>query len=457
MQKRQKRRQPRVAYAASVRLHPRDRRGSIEGRTVNLSRTGVLVESGQAWEVGTELTCEIPLPGGRRRLRGRVTRQEARSPAAVGLGVQFTGLDRPDEDLLSEVVGNAPREKGSRLVQVRFEGMGDPLRSRATLTEGGVRLSTTLPFLRLRSAVDITFVSGGSKVASRGQLRNVELDRPDEDGVPRLAIDVRLAPDEETDAAAKETPVVALPAALSSLSEIDTSALLSSEPSESFARPVPRIWRARPGMAAGLGVFFLGLGVAALIVWQTPPPKPVPLPVHARASTPLFATTTVAAQKTVVALEPPRPLTPKSAGPPVLVAPAPLPAGTPGPTVDVDGIETTVRVGFQGSTSGMSHHSLTVPRGISVNLPDAHLELPLGRHEIGHDGLRYVWLRERPEGGVQIRFVFSTPPPDQRLLDVSANQVSVRLRAHPPAEPAAVAEPTAPPVEADVDLQPTAL
>jgi hypothetical protein len=58
---------------------------------------------------------------------------------------------------------------------------------------------------------------------------------------------------------------------------------------------------------------------------------------------------------------------------------------------------------------------------------------------------------------VQIRFVFSAPPPDQRLLDVSAHQVSVRLRAHSTAEPAAVPEPTAPPVEADVDLQPTAL
>src|SRR3954471_3863804 len=164
MLKTHRRRQQRVAYAASVRVHPSGRPHPFDGRTINLSRSGVLIESLQPCAIGTELICEIPLPGGRRRLRGRVTRLQSLSPAAVGLGIEFTGLEGSDEDLLSEVVGED--DGRSRVVQVRFEGMREPMRSRARLTDDGIRLSTALPFLRLRSPVEVTFLSGRTRVQS---------------------------------------------------------------------------------------------------------------------------------------------------------------------------------------------------------------------------------------------------------------------------------------------------
>ena len=101
MHRTHQRRQQRVAYAASVRLHTTGRPHPFEGRSINLSRSGVLVESLQPCAVGTEVICEIPLPGGRRQLRGRVARMQALSPAAVGLAIAFTELDVPDQELLS--------------------------------------------------------------------------------------------------------------------------------------------------------------------------------------------------------------------------------------------------------------------------------------------------------------------------------------------------------------------
>src|SRR5688572_29037909 len=191
MHRTQQRRQQRVAYAASVRLHTSGRPHPFEARSINLSRSGVLVESLQPCAVGTEVICEIPLPGGRRRLRGRVARLQSLSPAAVGLAIAFTELNAPDQELLSEAVGQD--DGRSRVVQVRFEGMKEPMRSRAQLTEDGLRLTTGLPFLRLRSPVEVTFLSGPSKVQSRGLVRQVELDQFAADGTPRLAISVAFS------------------------------------------------------------------------------------------------------------------------------------------------------------------------------------------------------------------------------------------------------------------------
>ena len=115
---------------------------------------------------------------------------------------------------------------------------------------------------------------------------------------------------------------------------------------------------------------------------------------------------------------------------PALVVPAPLPPGTPGPTIESDGAETTALVPLTGSTQGMIHRSLARRRGVSVNLPLAQSELPLGLHTIDRDGLRYVWIRERAEGGIQIRFVFTNPPPDERLLELEDDAVKIRVRLH---------------------------
>jgi hypothetical protein len=90
----------------------------------------------------------------------------------------------------------------------------------------------------------------------------------------------------------------------------------------------------------------------------------------------------------------------------------------------------------------MVHYSLARHKGVAVNLPRAESELTTGLHTIGRDGLRYVWIRERPEGGIQVRFIFTNPAPDERLLEVEDDNVKVRVRLHSAVAGAPAAEPT---------------
>jgi hypothetical protein len=437
MHRTQQRRQQRVAYAASVRLHTSGRPHPFEGRTINLSRSGVLVESLQPCAVGTEVICEIPLPGGRRQLRGRVARLQALSPAAVGLAIAFTELDAPDQELLSEAVGQD--DGRSRIVQVRFEGMKEPMRSRAQLTPDGLRLSTALPFLRLRSPVEVTFLSGPSKVQSRGMVRQVELDQFANDGTPRLAVSVAFAAEPEVQPG---TPVAVSPPA-ESVPTAPALPVMAAKPVQHDPRP-PQSPPAAPVVtesgspllrvvAVAAVVALIGLGAVTYLRTTpsvadrvAPPPPIVIVPPEPAAPAPA----PVAPAAPMVAAESqPMPVVTKPAPPP-LVMPPPLPPDTPGPTIESDGTETTAVVPISGSTKGMMHRSLARRRGVSVNLPLAQSDLPMGLHAVGRDGLRYVWIRERAEGGIQVRFIFSNPPPDERLLELEDNAVKVRIRMH---------------------------
>jgi hypothetical protein len=78
----------------------------------------------------------------------------------------------------------------------------------------------------------------------------------------------------------------------------------------------------------------------------------------------------------------------------------------------------------------MTHRSLFHPRGLSVNLPQAQTVLSPGVHRIERDGLRFVWIRDRGEAGLQIRFIFTSPPPDERLLELEEDAVRIRVRRH---------------------------
>jgi hypothetical protein len=435
MHRNHQRRQQRVAYAASVRVHTSGRPHPFDARSINLSRSGVLVESLQPCPVGTEVICEIPLPGGRRQLRGRVARLQRLSPAAVGLAIAFTELEGPDEELLSEAVGQD--DGRTRIVQVRFEGMAEPMRSRARLTDGGLRLSTALPFLRLRSPVEVTFVSGDSKVQSRGLIHQVELDQFAADGTPRLAVSVAFAAEPQVQSGAP-VAIAAAPESPPTAPDLPAMAAAPVHLPEPRPQPVAPPAAEPPGSPAfarillvAAAVALVGLGAVTYlrdrppVAEKTPavppplvtvPPEPAPAePARAPASSPVR----IVQESQPIAVPPP---------PPVLVIPPPLPAGTPGPTIESDGDETTALVPVTGSTRGMAHYSLAHRRGVAVNLPLAQSELPLGLHSVGRDGLRYVWIRDRPEGGIQVRFVFSNPPPDERLLELDDDAVKIRIR-----------------------------
>src|SRR6185295_16816662 len=95
---------PRVAYEQKIRLRGvrgDDGRGEIVGRTLNLSPSGIYVRAPHACDVGTEVICDLPLPGGARQIRGRVARTQSLTDA-TGIGIQFVDLTMGDSASLHQ-------------------------------------------------------------------------------------------------------------------------------------------------------------------------------------------------------------------------------------------------------------------------------------------------------------------------------------------------------------------
>jgi hypothetical protein len=188
------RQHPRVEYRAHVLLlgtgDPGLEPRPLLGRSLNLSASGLLVEADEPCPVGSELCCLIPLGGQTRTLRARVARLQPLDQDRVGIGIAFVDLAPSDRELLDGVV--AGYETPAELVSVRFDGVAQPLQSRAIITDDGVELRTALPFLRIDSAVEVAFGVGGGRLLRHGVLRDVRVERGGSGGAPYLAVSVAL-------------------------------------------------------------------------------------------------------------------------------------------------------------------------------------------------------------------------------------------------------------------------
>ncbi|HVU51111.1 MAG TPA: PilZ domain-containing protein [Polyangia bacterium] len=189
---------PRIPYDEAVCLARVDGKGRLFGRSVDLGPAGIYVTCAELCEIGTELLCTVLLPGGPRRLRGRVVRLVA-LPRAVGIAVKFVDLREADRLVIERLV--ASRRPEAQAVKLRVDGLDHELRAEATLDAGErtMRVSTSLPpFLRLDADVGVVIdgasPDGATGAANkRGVIRRIAVDpAPRADGVPRLALDVDL-------------------------------------------------------------------------------------------------------------------------------------------------------------------------------------------------------------------------------------------------------------------------
>lgn len=248
MQSLSQRAQPRVKYPADVRLIAPTLKREVAGKSLNVSASGIFVEARELVDVGTELWCDLPLPGGTRRLAGKVARLQPLpfSSDRVGLGIRFVDLDDMAKALITNLVHR--EGGGGHLAETSFEGMEGSLRSQAELTRDGARLSMALPFLRPGAEVKVAFLSGPSQVASRGVVRETVLEGRTPDGSPRLQVDVELvrqgAPaanffeDEEGDP--EEVTAVDTPRALQAAAQVAEAARASQPPSAATDPVTPR-------------------------------------------------------------------------------------------------------------------------------------------------------------------------------------------------------------------------
>ncbi|HTA20600.1 MAG TPA: PilZ domain-containing protein [Polyangia bacterium] len=180
---------PRIPYDESVCLTRVDGQGRLFGRSVDLGPAGIYVTCAELCEIGTELVCTVLLPGGPRRLRGRVVRLVA-LPRAVGIAVAFVNLKEADRLVIERLV--ASRQPEAQAVKLRVGGLDHDLRCEAVIDAGEhtMRVSTALPpFLRLDADVGVV-VDGAPDAGARGVISRIAVEP--RDGVPRLSLDVDL-------------------------------------------------------------------------------------------------------------------------------------------------------------------------------------------------------------------------------------------------------------------------
>jgi PilZ domain len=437
-----RRTEPRVDFRETVRvIWPGEVSGML-GQAVNLSPTGILIDTPTPTPcaVGSDILCDVALPRGPRLLRGRVAHRRAISEDKVGMGIEFIDLSERESAELRTVVEESD-EKPQR-VQVHFEGTNQVVRARALATEDGFKLVTSLPFLKAHTAVDIV-LSPDAEVSARGKVAGVTFDHGGPEGSPRLLIDVRLT---ETGLGDQVTPVVeAIPECIWDVQDqgvtaesreppahdgrivtsayrapslpvltredLDAITIVEDLDRTQFVPARPTTWRLttwrlltiRAGIAAGvLGLAFFALTAVRswirtsvppraplsidLPVIGTPPPAPAPLPAQPVLPSPTVATGAVA------------------------------PADDPTPeAAPATGDSSVFTVGLVGSLAGAHRYPLRAPDGVAFNLPHARPSTRFGTFQPSVPGLRSVWVRPLPGGGTNVRFFFHSSGPSPRV------------------------------------------
>src|SRR5262245_15901457 len=182
---------PRVPYDEAISITRFDGRGRLYARAIDLSATGLHVICAESCPLGTVVRCTLLLPGGPRTIRGRVVRETVMA-RGVGLAIAFSNVDAGTGAAINGLVESRAHQVVP--AKLRVAGVDKTLRCEGRVDEGTVRLTATLPFLRIDGGVDIVLGEHG-ELAERGVIKKIAVDPSTSDGVPRLAVDVALAHD----------------------------------------------------------------------------------------------------------------------------------------------------------------------------------------------------------------------------------------------------------------------
>ena len=448
-----RRTEPRVGFRREVRVMWPGQVSSVMARAVNLSPTGILVDAAtpEPCPVGSPVVCDVALPRGPLRLRGRVAHHRMLSPAKVGMGIAFTDLSPHMVAELRDVVDGS--DEKAQLVRLRFAGKNQLVCTRALPTAEGFQFTTALPFLRSDTEVEIS-LSPDADLTTKGWVSSVALGAAQEDGVPRLVIDIRagesaaprLAPDAavsgEVESPVASSEVGAVPTELSQADlledgDADGTPVRRDPDKTEIVRfsDLERPRRARAGRARTMALTASAVAVAAVAVVavRVRPPRAAVRSIAA----PVIVTVPAASPVAPVASG--APATPPIADPSVAVAPAgspivkpivkpmaaeteepaaePTAAGEPEAQDESTADTNEFAVGLVGSLKGAHKYALHTPDGVAFNLPNARATMKVGTYRPAIKGLRAVWVRDLPGGGTHLRFFYakSRPAPDVRL------------------------------------------
>jgi hypothetical protein len=179
---------PRIPYDEAICLARIDGEGRLYGRALDLSASGLSLVSTESCPIGTEIKCDVLLPHGPRSVTGKIVRVTA-APGGFELAVAFGEIKPAVAAMIVNLI--AERSKQALPAKLRIDGVDKPLRCEAQVDDEMVRLTATLPFLRLDGGVDVVLGEQGG-IAAAGTIRKISVDPSTADGVPRLALDVAL-------------------------------------------------------------------------------------------------------------------------------------------------------------------------------------------------------------------------------------------------------------------------
>ena len=441
---------------------------SVVARAVNLSSTGILVDAHtpEPCPVGSPIVCDVALPRGSLRLRGRVAHHRVLSPVKVGMGIAFTDLSPHMVAELRDVVDES--DEKAQLVKLRFAGKSQLVCTRALPTAEGFQFTSALPFLRSDTEVEIS-LSPDANLATKGWVSSVALAPAQEDGIPRLVIDIRagesaaprIAPDAsvsgEVESSGGSPEVGAVPErvwepwdlnAANDASQTDTpegaddvTTPVRNDPDKTEIvrfSDIQRPSRPRAARVRAIALTASAVAVAAVAVVvavRVNPLRFAPRPITA----PVIVTMPPAPAVAPVAPAAPEP--PHVADPPPAVVPTVAPIVAPivkpilaqaaeptepteaaeaadtAPSDEPTGKANEFAVGLTGSLRGAHKYALHSPDGVAFNLPKAQATMKVGTYRPAVRGLRAVWVRDLPGGGTHLRFFYakSRPAPEVRL------------------------------------------
>jgi hypothetical protein len=440
-----RRTEPRVGFRREVRVIWPGQLSSVVARAVNLSPTGILVDAStpEPCPVGFPIVCDVALPRGSLRLRGRVAHHRMLSPAKVGMGIAFTDLSPHMVAELRDVVDGS--DDKAQLVKLRFAGKNQLVCTRALPTAEGFQFTTALPFLRSDTEVEVS-LSPDANLTTKGWVSSVALGPAQEDGIPRLVIDIRagesatprLAPDAAVSGEV-ESPVSTefSQADLLEIDEADGTPVRRDPDKTEIVRfsDLERPRRGRAGRARTMALTASAVAVAAvaIVAVRIRPPRAAARPVAAPTITmmPVAPAASFAPVAPVPATAPPQGDPPATTKVPPTIAPIVKPilaeAEEPDaePTVAVEpapqdqplGNARELAVGLVGSLKGAHKYALHTPDGVAFNLPHAQATMKVGTYRPAVKGLRALWVRDLPGGGTHLRFFYakSRPAPEVRL------------------------------------------
>ena len=182
---------PRVPYDEAIAIARFDGRGRLYARGIDLSATGIHAICSESCPIGTVVRCTLLLPGGPRTVRGRVVRETVLA-RGVGLAISFSNVDPGTAAVINTFIES--REHQVMPAKLRLAGVDRTLRCEGRVDDGTLRLTATLPFLRIDGGVDVVLGEHGELI-EHGVIRKIAVDPSTSDGVPRLAVDVVLASD----------------------------------------------------------------------------------------------------------------------------------------------------------------------------------------------------------------------------------------------------------------------